>query len=239
MREIEVKRNKMATLEALVVTLTAEITAAETEYQTYYVNGVAPDSSASNYAAYESYFTEYTEKRLKKTETEEEVTELKQLFDEIQEELDWEAEVARAAAQKEQKDQAYEDSLNDPFMYYNYIQKLQARIWELEQLPFYPYNREDAIERNRAALQEATRLYYGSRDVYLTLEEMKETDAKEEENGAGARDKADAEKEITKMTKDLATINTKVGELRTLLAGNGSARNMAKWEDELNDELYE
>jgi hypothetical protein len=127
-----VKKNKLSTLEALVITLTTEITEAETEYLTYYVDAVPPPSDNSNYSLYESYLTEFEEKTTLKTTTEGEVTDLKQLFADIQEELNWEAEIARAAAQKEQKDKAYEDSLSDPLMYYNYIQMLQGRIWELQ-----------------------------------------------------------------------------------------------------------
>jgi hypothetical protein len=127
-----VKKNKLSTLEALVITLTTEITEAETEYLTYYVDAVPPTSDNSNYSLYESYLTEFNEKTTLKTTTEGEVTDLKQLFADIQEELNWEAEIARAAAQKEQKDKAYEDSLSDPLMYYNYIQMLQGRIWELQ-----------------------------------------------------------------------------------------------------------
>jgi organic radical activating enzyme len=139
----------LATYQQLVTSLTTEVQEAREAYDDAYGDADLEESTWEELyeLEYELYEVEY------------EVQELTWLFEDIEAELAWEAEVARQKKMEEQKRNALKDAKNANEMYGDFISMIESRLEEIYTIrPSREFTTDDivdAINRNQAALDEA------------------------------------------------------------------------------------
>jgi hypothetical protein len=194
-RELDENVTKLATYQALAASLETEVEEAWEAYE-------AEDDED----VYEGLYEVWEELTEMFEEAESEAQEISWLFEDIEAELAWEAEVARQKKMEEQKNQAYNDAMWAGDMYMEFIVQLQDRVYELDTMrPKQGFNREeiqDALARNRAALDEAWQMYYGAEDVFDFLTDIAYADEEAYYSSEGSRDLTDASARLQQYTDD-------------------------------------
>jgi len=127
-----------------------------------------------------------------KDTADQEVLDITHMFEDIEANLAAEAEVARAKKMEEQKNNALRDAQYASDMYMHFIMDLEAKVTEYDSMrPRAGWNRseiEDALSRNRAALEEAWNMYNGADDIFHHLEDMQYADEEAYTGGEAVRE---------------------------------------------------
>jgi hypothetical protein len=116
-RELDENVTKLATYQALAASLETEVEEAWAAYE-------AEDDAD----IYEGLYEVWEELTMEFADAEWEAQEISWLFEDIEAELAWEAEVARQKKMEEQKNQAYNDAMWAGDMYWEFIVDLEDRV---------------------------------------------------------------------------------------------------------------
>jgi hypothetical protein len=183
----------LATYQALANSLATEVEEARQAYE-----------DEDDEDIYEGLYEVWEELNEEWELAESEAQEISWLFEDIEAELAWEAEIARQKKMEEQKNSALNDAYWAGDMYWEFIVDLEDRVYELDTMrPKQGFNREeiqDALARNRAALAEAWNLYYGAEDIFEHLEYIAYADEEAYYASEGSRELTDATARLQQYT---------------------------------------
>jgi len=168
-------------------------------------------------------------------EAEDEANEISLMFEDIEAELAWEAEIARQKKMEEQKNNAYWDAYAAADMYWYFIEDLEDRVQELDDTrPRQGLNRseiQDALARNRAALDEAWRMYNGAEAIFDHLDYIAYADEEAYYANEGSRELTDATARLQQYTDDFHHIGYMIEDLEYEMTETFSSRQLGYLED--------